>query len=170
MTSLVLRSLSNRFSNCRIIRHRVNRTFFVCEISKPAALIPRASLSTSKVHNKKGKNKPKTEKPVIDEILDAVEEDEEEDEAAVFRDTVGQKESELKSLLSQQSKGKKGIKGSTHMSYAEFVKVVPGEQLWDDLESILENLKNAYLKQFSVRSASAVGIEFLLPIFRTYFL
>ena len=138
----------------------MNRIFFVCEISKPATLIPRASLSTTNVYNKKGKNKPKTEKPILDEILDAVEEDEEEDEAAAFRDTVGQKESELRSLLSQQSKGKKGIKGSTHMSYAEFVKVIPGEQLWDDLESVLENLKNSYLKQFSVRSASAVGIKF----------
>ena len=160
---MVLRGLNHFvYFNSRSIRLRVSRTLFVSETSKPSSLIPQASLSTTDVLKKKGKNKPKTEKPlIIDELLDVVEEDEEEDEAAAFRNASGQKESELKILLSQQSKGKKTSKGSTHMPYAEFVKVVPGEQLWNDLESILESLKNVYLHQVTVRSASGIGIDFL---------
>ena len=158
MASLVLRGL-NKFVciNSRNIHLQVPLTLFACDIFRPAAVITRASLSTTHILEKKGKNKPKSEKPVIDELLDAVEEEEEEDEEAAFRDTVGQRESELKSLLIQQSKGKKLSKGSTQMSYAEFVKIVPGEKLWNDLESSLENLKNIYLHQLSVRSASSIG-------------
>ena len=151
--------------NSRNIRLRVPLTIFACDIFRPAAVITRASLSTTHILEKKGKNKPKSEKPVIDELLDAVEEEEEEDEEAAFRDTVGQRESELKSLLIQQSKGKKLSKGSTQMSYAEFVKIVPGEKLWNDLESSLESLKNIYLHQLSVRSASSIGrLNFLKKI------
>ena len=158
MTSLVLRGLSKfvRF-NSRNIRLQAPLTLSACDIFRPAAVITRASLSTTHILEKKGKNKQKSEKPVIDELLDAVEEEDEEDEAAAFTDTVGQRESELKSLLIQQSKGKKPSKGSTQMSYAEFVKIVPGEKLWNDLESILENLKNIYLHQLSLRSASSIG-------------
>ena len=158
MTSLVLRGL-NKFVcfNSRNIRLRDPLTLFACDIFRPAAVITRASLSTTHILKKKGKNKPKSEKPVLDELLDAVEEEDEEDEAAAFTDAAGQRESELKSLLIQQSKGKKPSKGSTQMSYAEFVKIVPGEKLWKDLESILENLKNTYLHQLSLRSASSIG-------------
>ena len=155
MTSLkVLRGL-NKSINSRYIHFGVNRTFLVFE--QQTNLIPRVLFSTTDVFNKKGKNKPKPGKPVIDDLLEAVEDEEEEDEEAAFRDTAGQKESELKSLLSQQSRGKKTSKGSTNMSYAEFSKVVAGEQLWNDLDSTIENLKNVYLHQLSVRSASSIG-------------
>ena len=59
------------------------------------------------MREKKGKNKPsKTDKPAIDELLDEDDEVEEEDEGAAFRkDAEELRDSELKSFMSQKSKG-----------------------------------------------------------------
>merc|ERR1719499_1253782 len=42
------------------------------------------------------------------------------------------------------------------MSYSEFVKLAPGEKLWQDLDSCIDNLKSVFLHQLSVRSATSI--------------
>ena len=39
-----------------------------------------------------------------------------------------------------------------------FFQVAPGEKLWQDLDSCIDNLKSVFLHQLSVRSATSIGI------------
>ena len=126
-------------------------------------VITRSNFHTSLVSWKKGKQKPPSGKQkVIDELLDEIEEDDEEDvdEAESFKDSVSVRETELRLFLSQKStKNKKPAKGSGQgqLKYEEFMKIVDGEMLWQDLSAQIEGLKNIFLHQLSVRSATSIG-------------
>ena len=104
---------------------------------------------------KKGKSKGSKQKSEVSDIVDQIEiEDEEENEDEVFEP---KKDTELRKFLSSKSKGKKPTKGSSNISYDDFVNIVNGESLWKELESQLDILMDTYTYQLSVRSATSIG-------------
>ena len=152
---------------CRSLMSYNSRRCFSCmkavrghsnlEILHQAKMIP--SVYSVREMAKKTKNKPdKTKKvvPVDDLIADIDLEDEDEEfEQSHFKET------DLYKFMSQKSKGKK-IKGSANMKYEEFIETVNGELLWKELQEQVDTLKHTYLHQFSVRSATSLGKNYLL--------
>ena len=108
---------------------------------------------------KKSKNKPDKAKKVVavDDLISDIdlEDEDEEFEQSHFKET------DLSKLMGQKSKGKK-TKGSTNMKYEEFIETCPAELLWSELQDQVDILKHAYLHQFSVRSATSLGKDYLL--------
>merc|ERR1719495_2841 len=115
--------------------------------------------TTQVVLKKKNTNNPAAKKPTIDDLIDELDDDDEEEEdpdAAFIKDNQHSRDTELSRLLSQKPKGKKPAKGSSNITYEEFVGIVDGESLWQELDEELENLKRIYLHQLSVRSATSI--------------
>jgi len=108
---------------------------------------------------KQSTNKNSTKKRTIDDLIDELDDDDDEDkddsDAAPINNQHS-RDTELSRLLSQKSKGKKPAKGSSNMTYEEFVSIVDGEALWQELDDQLDNLKRIYLHQLSVRSATSI--------------
>ena len=123
----------------------------------------KVNIHTSLVNFKKGKQKQPSNKKqsVLDELIDEIDDDDDEpaDEADSFNENHVVKETELKKYFDQKSKSKKPSKGSVQgqLKYEEFVKIVNGERLWQELQSQLDTLKNIFLHQLSVRSATSIG-------------
>ena len=102
-------------------------------------------------------------KPDIDDLIDALSDDEfEETEPEEFKEF---KETPLSKLLKSSRKGSSG-KGSKKDSgkqgggpvirYEMLVRVVDGEKLWQELENVVDNLKQYYIQHLSVRSATSL--------------
>lgn len=112
-------------------------------------------MAKMKGKSKGGKNK----KVTLDDLIDELSDDEDEDiddkqEEAFFRET--QFSTFLKTQKSVAGKGK-AVKGSTlTINYQEIMEVVDGEQLWEDLEKTVEDLKFNYIHHFSVRSSTSL--------------
>ena len=116
---------------------------------------PVISFHKSSTLLKKGKSKSSKPKPQISDVIDQMEIDEvDEDEEEDF---APKKETELRKYFSSKSKGKKPTKGSSNITYEDFMKIVNGEVLWKELESQLNILKDIYTYQLSVRSATSLG-------------
>ena len=104
---------------------------------------------------KKGKGKMKSNRSNIDDIIDELSDD--EDELIQEEDPVAFKDTELSKFLKQKSPGKKPIKGSAPMmKYHEFVDIVRGELLWQELQGAVERLKSIYMHQLTVRSSTSL--------------
>lgn len=105
--------------------------------------------------SKGGKGKKVTIDDLIDELSDDEEEDiQENDQETFFRETPLSKF--VKSQKSGAGKGK-SAKGSTSiLSYQEIMEVVDGEKLWEDLDKVVEDLKDNYIQQFNVRSSTSL--------------
>jgi len=104
---------------------------------------------------KKGKSKVKSNKSNINDLIDELSDDEDElvqdEEPLAFKDT------ELSKFLKQKNPGKKPSKGSAPlMKYNEFVDVVKGESLWQELHGAVERLKLIFMHQLTVRSSTSL--------------
>ena len=107
-------------------------------------------------------------KPDIDDLIDALSDDEDEAEAEHEEDLKEFKETPLSKLLksskkgpsgkggSKKDSGKQGGGGGSVIKYEMFVRVVDGEKLWQELESVVVNLKQYYIQHLSVRSATSL--------------
>lgn len=129
------------------------------EVLRQVKMIP--SVYPVREMAKKTKNKAERNKKVIavDDLISDIdlEDEDEEFEQSHFKET------DLSKFMSQKSKGKK-TKGAANMKYEEFIQTVNGELLWKELQEQIDNLKHAYLHQFSVRSATSLGKNYLLRI------
>ena len=102
-------------------------------------------------------------KPDIDDLIDALSDDEfeetEHEELKEFKDTPLSKllKSSKKGLSGKGSKKDSGKHGAGHViKYEMFVRVVDGEKLWQELENVVDNLKQYYIQHLSVRSATSL--------------
>ena len=106
-------------------------------------------------------------KPDIDDLIDALSDDEFEEEAEPDEELNEFKETPLSKLLKSSRKGPSGKGGSKKDSgkqggggsvikYEMFVRVLDGEKLWQELESVVVNLKQYYIQHLSVRSATSL--------------
>jgi len=104
---------------------------------------------------KKGKSKLKSNKSNIDDLIDELSDD--EDELVQDEEPIAFKDTDLSKFLKQKNPGKKQTKGSAPiMKYHEFVDVVKGESLWQELQGAVESLKLIYMHQLTVRSSTSL--------------
>ena len=133
----------------------------------PFALSSTPQHQSSRLKSTKGKKgKGAGGKPDIDDLIDALSDDEFEDEAEPEEELKEFKETPLSKLLKSSKKGpsSKGSKkdsgkqggGGSVIKYEMFVRIVDGEKLWQELDNVVVNLKQYYIQHLSVRSATSL--------------
>jgi len=108
---------------------------------------------------KKAKSKSKGGKRTMDDIIDELGSDDDNDHIEETDEELlsTHKETPLSKFLDSPKSGKKSVKGSSiTLKYSELIHIVNGEKIWNELDNCVGGLKDFYIHQLNIRSASSL--------------